>query len=502
MKNAELDISGKVYTDESTRERFSRDASSYRIVPKLVAEPANEDDVLKVLEFARKTGETVTCRAGGSGLSGAGVTPGIILNLKSLMNRIKKLDEEVVVEPGVVLEDFLARIKDRGWMLPAVPSSSAWCALGGNVATRSTGPRTARYGTIDSFLSSLRFITAGGEVVDTRESLPVFLEHGLMKIRERYLADAASRELFERRPFIAGGYNIRALAEYEDPRDIVTHLMAGSIGTLGIVIEIRLDLIPFRPSQGTYAAFFRSIDELGAAVNGIKRLNPSAIEFADASTMSKIRGELLAADPDVVGVIMVEFDESREQAEQGRKIMESFDLWKLVPIPVGSPTESKLWEERRRILPSLWAHAKGQGWIVPSIIDDVAIHVSDFAAVYKDLQRLMADLGHEMAVFGHVGFGSIHARPYFEPRKGNIVEQIMDVTTQAFRVIQNHGGTLVGEHNAGRSRSVYLERELRELGASFQYLRDVKALFDPDDVLNRNTIFDLGAITDNMDFAA
>ena len=499
MKNPELDISGRVYTDQSSLERFSRDASSYRIIPKLVIEPANEDDILKVLDYAGKIGETVTCRAGGSGLSGAAISPGIILNLKPSMNRIEDLDEEMVVGPGAVLEDFLAAIRDRGWMLPAVPSSSAWCALGGNVATRSTGPRTARYGTIDSFLSSLRFITAGGEIVDTREKLPPFLEKGIMKIRERYLADATSRELFDGRPFIAGGYNIRALSRYEDPREIVTHLMAGSIGTLGIVTEIRLNLIPFSPSQGTYAAFFRSIEDLGAAVNDIKRFNPSAVEFADGSTMAKIGGELLTAEPEVAGVLMVEFDESREQAEQGRKIMESFDLWKLLTIPVGSPAETKLWEERRRILPSLWAHARKKGWIVPSIIDDVAIHVSDFAAVYKELQKLMTNLRHEFSVFGHVGFGSIHARPYFEPEKGNIVEQIMEVTTQAFRVVQKYGGTLVGEHNAGRSRSVYLEQEL---GGSFQYLRDIKALFDPKDVLNRNTIFDLAPITDNMELAS
>ncbi len=215
--------------------------------------------------------------------------------------------------------------------------------------------------------------------------------------------------------------------------------------------------------------------------------------------MAKIGGELLTAEPEVAGVLMVEFDESREQAEQGRKIMESFDLWKLLTIPVGSPAETKLWEERRRILPSLWAHARKKGWIVPSIIDDVAIHVSDFAAVYKELQKLMTNLRHEFSVFGHVGFGSIHARPYFEPEKGNIVEQIMEVTTQAFRVLQKYGGTLVGEHNAGRSRSVYLEQEL---GGSFQYLRDIKALFDPKDVLNRNTIFDLAPITDNMELAS
>lgn len=497
MKESELRITGRVHSDKSSLERFSRDASSYRIEPQLVVEPADEEDVLKTLEYGRKTGNAITCRSGGSGLSGAGVGPGILLNFKALMNDVRQLEEEMIVQPGVVLDNFVQKINELGLMLPAIPTSSAWCALGGNIGTRSTGPRTARYGTIDSFVSSLRFVTAAGDVVDTREKLPAYLENGLMRIRERYLADGQSRALFEKRPFIAGGYNIRALSDYQDPREIATHMLVGSIGTLGIVTEIRLKLVPFRPSQGTYLTFFRSLDELGTAVNRIKSLRPSAVEFVDARTMSQVQGRLLnAEDPGIAGALLTEFDESRDQAEKGREIMQSFDLHKLVPIPVGSPAETELWDERRRILPSLWAHAKKKGWIVPSIIDDVALHIGEFASVYKDLRKLMAELKHEMAIFGHIGFGSLHARPFFEPQKGDVTGQIMEVSGQAFEVLHKHGGTLVGEHNAGRSRSVYLHREL---GESFQYLRDIKTLFDPEDVLNPNTLFDLAPITDNMD---
>jgi len=497
MEPAELNLRGKVRTDPASLERFSRDASSYRIKPRLVVEPADEADVLAVLAYSRKTGESVTCRSGGSGLSGAGIGPGIILNFKPSMNRIKSLGKELEVEPGVVLEDFVRSIRQRGLMLPAIPSSSAWCALGGNIGTRSTGPRTARYGTIDSFVSSLRFVTAGGAVVDTRERLPAFLENGLRAIRDRYLVDAKSRALFESRPFIAGGYNIRALSDYEDPRDIATHLLVGSIGTLGVVTDIRLDLVSYRASQGTFAACFRSLDELGEAVCGIRRLNPAAVEFVDAGTLSRLDGRLLnAKDADIKGTLLVEFDESREQAEEGRKILASFDLHQLIPIAVASPAEAALWEERRRILPSLRTYARKRGWVLPSVIDDVAIHVSDFVSVYKDLQQLMAELHHEICIFGHLGFGSLHARPFFDPRRGDIRKQITAVSSETFGVLQRYGGTLVGEHNAGRSRSVYLEMEL---GESLRYLRDIKTLFDPDDRLNPNTMFNLAPMTEHLD---
>jgi FAD/FMN-containing dehydrogenase len=497
VRKPEIKIEGRVHTDPATLERFSRDASSYRIAPTLVAEPADEGDVIRIMEYARRTRTGITCRSGGSGLSGAGIGSGMIVNFKPLMNRIEYQGEQIVAEPGVVLADFLNAISDRGLMLPAVPSSSAWCALGGNIGTRATGPRTARYGTIDSFVSSLRFVTASGDVVDTREELPVSLDHGIMNIRNRYLADGEARKLFGGRPFIAGGYNIEALSTYEDPRQIAAHLLVGSIGTLGVVTEIRLTPIPLRASQGTYAAFCHNLEQLEAAVQGITGLSPAAVEFLDGMTLSLLRGRLLTAEnPQTAGVLLVEFDESTEQAARGLAILESVDPYDLLRIPPGSQAEQALWEERRRVLPTLWAYARERRWILPSIIDDVAIHVADFAGVCGDLRNLMGELSHEIAIFGHLGFGSLHARPYFEPERDEITRQIEEVSSGAFGLLQNYGGTLVGEHNAGRSRSLYLEKEL---GGSFHYLREVKDLFDPDDLLNPNTLFDLAPITQDMD---
>lgn len=499
MKMPELHIAGNIHTDEVYLKDFSSDASSYRIRPQMVIEPANEDDVLKVVAYARKNGMSITCRSGGSGLSGAGIGEGIILNFKALMNGIRFTDQEVTAQPGAILDYFLKRISDRGLMLPAVPSSSAWCALGGNIGTRSTGPRTARYGTIDAFVSSLRFISSGGVVVDTSEDLPAFLEEGLMEIRKRYLEDRKGRKLFEGRPFIAGGYNIKAFSRYQDPCELATHLLVGSIGTLGIVTEIRFRLLPQQPAKGSYAAFFSNIDDLGAAIKEIKDLCPAGVEFVDKTTMVHVRGQYLnAEDHGVEGALLVEFDESREQVEKGKTLLESFDLKRLVSIPADSEAQTGLWEERRSILPSLRSYAGRKKLILPSIIDDIAIHLDDFAPVFRDLRKLMADLGLEFPVFGHIGFGSLHARPFFDPRDGDIVKQVMAVSRETFRVLKKYGGTLVGEHNAGRSRSVYLKMEL---GECFSYLRDVKDLFDPEDLLNPSTMFDLAPITENMDLS-
>jgi glycolate oxidase len=397
----------------------------------------------------------------------------------------------------VVLEDFLKAIHKKGLMLPAIPSSSSWCALGGNIGTRATGPRTARYGTIDAFVTSLKFVTARGDIVDTRKRLPDYLETGLMRIREQYLSDDKSRRLFENRPPIAGGYNVPALSRYNDPGDIAAHLMVGSIGTLGVITEIRLSPIPIREPQMTYAAFFSTNEEIGEALNRINELHPAAVEYIDGNTLARMQGKLLHnRHKDIAGALLVEFDESEEQVKKGQKILEKSKPESLMPVPVNSPEEERIWEERRLILPKLRAFARKKGWIVPSIIDDVAIHVKDFVPVVKDLNRLMRRLHHDICIFGHIGFGSLHARPLFDPAKKEITDQIDTVSRQAFQLLHRYGGTLVGEHNAGRSRSIYLEMEL---GDSFTYLRRIKDLFDPEDILNPNTLFNTASITEHMD---
>ncbi len=172
MNPYNLDIAGDWYADPAVLDKFSRDMSAYRILPALVVAPKSEEDILSTLKFARNKGLGIVPRAGGSDLSGASIGPGIILNLKKYLHKAVRLGEAAIVEPGMILDHFVKQISAHNLMLPAIPSSSAWCALGGNVGTRATEPRTAKYGTLDACVTSLRTIPAGGDVLDTAQSLP------------------------------------------------------------------------------------------------------------------------------------------------------------------------------------------------------------------------------------------------------------------------------------------------------------------------------------------
>jgi FAD/FMN-containing dehydrogenase len=498
MDLSRLNIAGDWHNDNGTLEKFSRDMSAYRILPALVVDPKSEEDVVNTVQFSRNEGLGIVPRSGGSDLSGASIGPGIILNFKKHLNRLVVAGEETIVEPGMILANLVNQLNDHNLMLPAIPSSNAICALGGNIGTRATGPKTAKYGTLDDFVTSLRFITARGEIVDTTRSLPDYLETGLRKIQKRYLADEASRAIVAGRPYIAGGYNLKAFEQYIDIGELATHLLVGSIGTLGIVTEIRLKLIGQRASKGTLVAHFRDYDEFTEASLRLKKLDPAALEYSDASCCRHVDGKILnLKDPDIVATLVAEFDDSTEKVQTGREIVGDYDIARLWEFSAGSPEESALWQDRRRIQPSLMKYCRQNNLLLLPIIDDIAIHVKDFGPVVQDLEELMRRLNIEVSFYGHAGFGSIHARPYFDPTKKNLKEQIETVSQESFNILQKYRGTLVGEHNAGRSRSIYLQQEL---GPAFAYLQEIKQLFDPDDLLNPNALFATDPISTNMDF--
>ena len=498
MDLSRLDIAGDYHTDPQTLEKYSRDMSAYRIEPALVVEPKNEEDVIRTVEFTRNEGLSIVPRSGGSDLSGASIGPGVILNFKKHFNQPLVVDEETVVQPGMILAHLVNQLSEHNLMLPAIPSSNAICALGGNIGTRATGPKTAKYGTIDAFVSSLRFVTAQGEVVDTARPLPEYLETGLHKIQQAYLADEASRAIVARRPYIAGGYNLKAFERYERMGELAAHLLIGSVGTLGVVTEIRLKLIEQRPSKGTLVAHFRNYDEFTDASLRLKEVGPAALEYSDASCCRHVNGRILnLEDPDIVATLVAEFDDSAEKVRTSRDIIAGYDVARLWEISAGSPEEAALWQDRRRIQPSLLKYCREHNLLLLPIIDDIAIHVKDFGPVVQDLEELMRQLEIEISFYGHAGFGSIHARPYFDPSHENLKEQIEAVSRESFKILQKYHGTLVGEHNAGRSRSIYLQEEL---GSAYAYLQDIKQLFDPGGLLNPDTMFSADPISKHMDF--
>jgi FAD/FMN-containing dehydrogenase len=280
-------------------------------------------------------------------------------------------------------------------------------------------------------------------------------------------------------------------------RELASHLLIGSVGTLGMVTEIRLKLLKRRSTHGILVAHFKNYDEFTDAAVRLKALGPAALEYSDASCSRLVNGKLLNLnDPDVIGTLVADFDASTEQVQQGQKIIEGYDISRMWNIRPGSTDEADLWNDRRRIQGSLLKYCREKNLLLTPIIDDLAIHLENIGQVIREIGQLMEKLDLGISFYGHPGFGSIHARPYFDPAKDDLATQIETVSQETFKILRKYNGTLVGEHNAGRSRSVYLEMEL---GPAYHYLREIKNLFDPEDLLNPGVLFDTAPLSRHMD---
>ena len=241
-------VQGEVLSDDVALARYSTDQSIYQIRPLVVVAPASLDDVAHVVRFAGQEGLPLTPRAGGTNTAGSALGRGIVLAFSKAgpLNRILRFEQvtgepRVTVEPGLLHDDLQRFLRERELYLPADPSSGNICLLGGNVATKASGPHALKHGSIDRYLSHLRFVTAKGELVDTADetTIPTYIQEGILGLRDQILTDRATMRRLEARKNmkLASGYNLFAFLRQARLGELVAQLLVGSVGTLGVVME-------------------------------------------------------------------------------------------------------------------------------------------------------------------------------------------------------------------------------------------------------------------------
>lgn len=489
----------KVLDDVSTLTAYAVDASMYRIVPRVVVLAESEDDIERVVSYAVRFGIALTPRAAGTNLTGSAIGSGIILDI-SRMNRLLEVNREegwARVQPGIVFAELNRRLASAELLFGPDPSSGEMCKLGGMLANNSSGPHTLRYGSVKDNVRALRVCLPSGRWVTAKAyelgepalAAIVETEPGLGEILALIRTQAAL--IRSKRPTVtknSSGYNVFGLVDGLD-RGVfdLPKLFIGSEGTLGVMSEATLTLMPRPKASATGLIHFRRLEDIGEAVGELLQLTPSALEVMDANTLDLIGRDRHGIPADSAATLLAEFD----QADPGPDLAEVVDRlgavcgrYRLAADPVlafDRDRREDLWKARKALYPTLYRYDRRKKPI--NYVDDVVVRAERISGLIRYLEEWFGSQRIPVAIFGHIGNGNAHVVPLLDVNDQadfrRMVESYHDIH-QA--VLERFEGSICGEHGDGRVRAEFVRRMFgNELYDTFVR---IKRALDPGGVLN------------------
>lgn len=445
---------GNILTDHTAIENYSHDETEDLVYyPEVVVKPQTVEQVSALMKFCNEQLIPVTPRGAGTGLAGGAlaVNGGLMISME-LFNKVLDIDEQnlqATVEPGVITEMFMNAVAEKGLLYPVDPASKGSCFIGGNVANCSGGPRVVKYGTIREYVLNLEVVLPSGDVIWTGANTLKY----------------------------ASGYNL-------------TQLLIGSEGTLGIVTKIVTKLIPKPTLDALMLASFATNEDACAAVSAIFRAGvvPSALEFMERRGIEwVIEHDGINFDlKDGIGAfLLIEADGTNQDVifadcEKINDVLEQHNCREVLFADTSAQKE-ELWRIRRTMAVSVKSNSvyKEEDTVVPR---------AALPQLIKGIKEIGAKYGFESVCYGHAGDGNLHV---------NIVKagmsdadwnnKLKDGITEVFELTVALGGTLSGEHGIGLVQKNFMH--LKYTPVHFAIWKGIKAIFDPNGILNPGKIF-------------
>ncbi len=491
-------VKGEVRFDAFTRGIFSTDASHYQVEPLGVVFPATAEDIQVVMEVAREENVPVLPRGAGTSQCGQTVGRAIVVDVSRHLNQIGGMHEdEIEVEPGVVLDHLNARLRQRHQWFPVDPSTGSRATLGGMAGNNSAGARSLRYGTMVDNISAIEVVLPDGRRLwlGSKESEEHYMPTELAFLRSLYANHAA--EIIQRTPKTmrnVAGYN---LASLNPNQENLAQLLVGSEGTLAFFVRLRLKLSPLLRSRVLGICHFDGLLEALDTVQHIVKLNPTAVELVDQNILS-----LGARHPDfrsamsdfVTGtpkaLLLVEFSEELPGTDLGDKLNELEELLSELGHPnsvVRAETESlqsAAWSVRKAGLNIVMSMAGPRKPI--SFIEDCAVPLEHLSSYARHVDEIFSKHGVEGTWYAHASVGCLHVRPALNLRDPSDVRRMRAIAEETHEVVRRYGGTHSGEHGDGLLRSEFIKPMLGE--RMERIFGEVKETFDPHGLMNPGKI--------------
>lgn len=494
---------GLFRSDLRARAAYAESAGIYRVLPAAVAVPASVQDLIRLVQWAREEGRSLTPRGAGSSIGGSAVGPDVIVDLRERMPRRLDLipqDRVAVASANLSLADLNQQAARFGLRLPPDPSSGAWATLGGMVACNAAGARSVKYGSVRPWVLGLEVVTADGEVgwlwrdgarpamapplsTRTPPQLALARFHASVAPALRAAADLV-RARFPRVRKNASGYALDRWLESGDDLD----LLIGAEGTLGLVTTVVWRLDPLPPARSALRIALGALDDLEAAVRTLVELDPSAVELLDRTFLDLLRFANRRLDlPDVTAgaqaILLVEFEAESAAAARSRvgDAARSLEGLALDVVTALTPDEERrLWTLRHAASPILASLPADRRSL--QVIEDGCVPLPNLGAYIRKIRDAAAARGLTVVIFGHAGDGNVHVNLLPELARPDWPELVASLYEEVHEAALRLGGSLSGEHGDGRLRTPWLPRQYGpEIVALF---RQVKAAFDPAGILN------------------
>lgn len=511
---------GEVYDDAKTLKQYSRDASLFEIRPELVCAPRGVLDIQQIVSFAQKNkGVSITCRAGGSDMTGGPLSESIVLDITKHFNSIKEIKNGyVVVEPGVFYKDFEKETLKQDLFLPTFPASRELCAIGGMVANNAGGEKSLRYGKTEDYVQNLKVVLNDSEEYILR-SLDKTALAAKMAQQDREgeiyrkvfkIVDENYALLQKAKPKVSknsAGYALWNV--WDRKRFDLTKLFVGSQGTLGVITEVRFRLITPKKHEKLAVLFLKDLKRLPDIVNALLPLEPEGLEAFDDNTLklamrffpaiaSRIKGQnlftlTLQFIPEFfIGVrmlglpklvILVQFAEDSDKKAEGKLLklkerLKDFHVHKRI-LHTAREAE-KYWVIRRESFNLLRKHV-GNKKAAP-FIDDLIVQPEKLPEFLPKVFKILKQHNVEATITGHAGSGNFHIIPLMDLSKRKERAKIRKISDKVYDMVIEYGGSITAEHNDGLIRTPYLEKMYgKRVVRLFEKVKDV---FDPENIFN------------------
>ncbi|MBL7225634.1 MAG: FAD-binding protein [Desulfobacteraceae bacterium] len=424
---------------------YSYDAFLPEFKPEGVIVPGNRDEIAQIMRVANREKINIIPRGAGTNICGSSVARegGIIMAFHRL-NKIIEIDPEnmcAVVQPGVVNADLQKAVAGYGLMYPPDPASMFVSTIGGNVALNAGGPRGVKYGVTRDYLLGLEVVLPSGEVIRT------------------------------------GGKALKNVSGYD-----LTRLMCGSEGTLGILTEIILRLVPSAPAKATLQAIYSDLDDAATTVSAIigSGIVPTTLELIDRTVLDVISnygGARFSKEAEALLLIEVDGEDVLVEA-QGKRIEEFCRERGAVQVERASTPEEaeKLWQARRTAFGAVAS-------LRPNcIVEDATVPVKMLPAMIRKIVEITNKYDLKIGVLAHAGDGNLHPLIMTDLRDREEMARVDQALEELYEAAIGMGGTLSGEHGIGIAKDRFMGMEFNQ--ASIDLMRGIKRVFDPNNILN------------------